>query len=103
MDTRDQARQREDEYFARKEFDRRKQFEEEKWQKMAAEERERQKKLHWMRCPKCGSEMVEIDYEGILLDKCSHCLGIYFDNGELEHMLEKQKGFARKLFSIFRD
>jgi Zn-finger nucleic acid-binding protein len=103
MDNKDEARRREDEYFARQEFDRRKKAEEEKWQKMAAEERERQKELHWMHCPKCGSEMVEIDYEGSLLDKCTHCLGVYFDNGELEHMLEKQKGFARKLFGIFKD
>ena len=40
--------------------------------------------LHHMRCPKCGLELIEIDYKGIKVDKCSECEGVWLDSGELE-------------------
>ena len=42
-----------------------------------------------LRCPKCGSNFVEEDYEGILFDRCSRCNAIYFDAGEVEQLLGK--------------
>ncbi len=40
---------------------------------------------HWMKCPKCGSDMQEIDISyGLHLDDCTVCGGIYLDFGELE-------------------
>ena len=43
--------EKEEEYFARLEFERKKKFEEEKHKKMAQEEKNRLKNLHFMRCP----------------------------------------------------
>ena len=57
--------EREEEYFARMEFERKKKTEEEKQKKMAEREKKRLKELHSMRCPKCGMELIEIDYKGI--------------------------------------
>lgn len=59
---------------------------------------------HWMKCPKCGKELVEVDLSGVKVDQCTDCMGIFFDKGELELLLEAQgpKGFLggiRKLFS----
>lgn len=42
------------------------------------------KELHWMRCPKCGEQMEEKDKEGVKIDLCNGCGGIYFDKGEFE-------------------
>lgn len=39
-------------------------------------ERQRLKALHYMRCPKCGAELVAIAYHGIELDKCTACQGV---------------------------
>ena len=103
MDVSNVSKKKEDEYFARLEFERLKKQLEEQDARMEEEERENLKDLHWMRCPKCGHEMVEIDFKGIILDKCSHCLGIYFDNGELEDLLSKKAGFMTKMFKIFKD
>ena len=103
MDFSGPRKKQEDEYFAREEFDRRKKAAEEAYEKMKVEEKAKQKELHWMHCPKCGSEMVEIDYEGISLDKCTHCLGIFFDNGELEQLLTSKGGFVRKMLNVFKD
>ncbi len=52
--------EREEEYFARIEFERKKKTEEEKQKKMAEEERTKLKDFHYMKCPKCGMELIEI-------------------------------------------
>ncbi len=103
MESNKPSKKMEDDYFARQEFDRIKQKKEEQLAKMAEEEKLELKKLHWMHCPKCGTEMVEIEYEKITLDKCPGCLGIYFDNGELDELMNKQSGFMSKFFKVFKD
>ena len=96
------AKKAEDEYFAKLEFERKKKKLEEEHHQMKAEERKRLKEQHWMRCPKCGMEMVELEFEGVKIDKCSECLGIYLDDGELDQLLEQKKegvfGRFSKLF-----
>ncbi len=56
---------------------------------------------HWMKCPKCGADMQEIEMDGILVDKCGGCEGIYFDRGELELMIEAHKGGLSRLKKLF--
>lgn len=34
-------------------------------------------------CPDCGKNMDKVYFNGIIVDKCSDCNGILFDNGEL--------------------
>ena len=75
--------EKEEEYFVRMEFEKKKKIEEEKHKRLAEEEKERLKKLHYMQCPKCGMELIEIDYKGIKIDECSECEGIWLDAGEL--------------------
>jgi len=67
----------------------------------ADEERRRreeaqQKELYWMRCPKCGGEMVESPFEALVLDRCTRCKGVFFDDGELSILrklaLEGERG-----------
>ncbi len=94
--------EREGEYIVRKEYERLKQLEEEKHRKLAAEEKKRLKELHHMRCPKCGMELIAIDYKGIEVDKCSECEGIWLDAGELEVVSKLEKPSIDKLFSVFR-
>ena len=99
-----EARKQEEEYFARIEFDKRKKALKEKQSRIKKEEKIRLKEEHWMHCPKCGMEMVEISFEGIKVDKCTECLGIFFDNGEVEQLVEKNKpGFLGRMTSIFKD
>ena len=37
-----------------------------------------------MRCPKCRADMEPVVYEGIEIDRCGVCNGIWFDAGELD-------------------
>lgn len=94
--------EKEDEYFARIEFERKKKIEEEKHKKLAEEERRKLKELHFMRCPKCGMELIEIDYRSIKVDKCSECDGIWLDAGEMEKVSAFEKTGLDKLFSVFK-
>lgn len=65
---------------------------------------ERLKAVHWMKCPKCGHEMKEFTLSGIFLDQCTQCKGIYFDQGELDTLLNTraQKSFLDALWKWLR-
>lgn len=67
-------------------------------------EREARKAQHWMRCPKCGGQMVEVDLAHIKVDECEACKGIYFDHGELETLIDSQEpqGFLTGLKRLLR-
>jgi hypothetical protein len=94
--------EKEEEFFARMEFEEKKKIEEEKHRRLAEEEKERLKNLHYMQCPKCGMELIEIDYKGIKIDECSECEGIWLDAGELETVAKLEKSGLDKFFSIFK-
>jgi len=44
-----------------------------------------------MICPTDKSAMVVVNYEGIELDYCAECCGVWFDSGELELLLGKMQ------------
>ena len=84
------------------EFEKKKKQEEEKQKKLAEVEKKKLKELHDMKCPKCGMELIEIDYKSIKIDKCSGCEGVWLDAGELETVSQLEKTGLDKLFSVFR-
>jgi len=47
-----------------------------------------------IRCPKCRSDMEQIDYEGTEIDRCTICKGIWFDAGEFDVMRDRQAAAA---------
>lgn len=98
----DKPSEREEEYFARKEFERKKKLEEALQKKLAEDERRKLKELHYMKCPKCGMALIEIDYKNIRVDKCSDCAGIWLDSGELEAILESEESAVLKIFKLFK-
>ncbi len=75
----DKPTDQEEEYFARQEFERKKKAEEERHKKLEEEEKSRLKELHYMRCPKCGMQLVEIDYCRIKIDRCTACDGVWLE------------------------
>jgi uncharacterized protein len=94
--------EKEEEFFVRMEFEKKKKIEEEKHKRLAEEEKKRLKELHYMQCPKCGMELIEIDYKGIKIDECSECEGIWLDAGELAAVAKLEKTGLDKFFSIFK-
>ena len=98
----DKPSKAEDEYFARQELERRKKWAAEQTKKMAADEQEKLKQAHWMKCPKCGRDLQEIAFHGVKVDQCSNCGGIFLDAGELEQIEKHDAGVINRVFSIFR-
>ncbi len=93
--------EKEEEYFARQMFETKQKVEQEKQQKLAEAERQKAKELHFMKCPKCGMNLLEIDYKSIKVDRCSSCEGIWLDTGELARIVKLEKGALDRLFSVF--
>lgn len=44
-----------------------------------------------MQCPKCQADMEVVNYEGVDIDRCSNCFGLFFDHMEKED-LKKLRG-----------
>lgn len=93
--------EKEEAFFARQEFEKKKKLEEEKQKALAAEQKKKAKELHYMKCPKCGMDLIEIDYKTIKIDKCSACEGVWLDAGEMDEVAKMDKGGLDKLFSVF--
>ena len=63
-----------------------------------------EKAAHWMRCPKCGSQMKEVAMGGVIVDQCGSCGGVYFDAGEFDALSRSGQvsPALKKLFSWMR-
>lgn len=94
----------EEEYIARQEAEKLKKLRAAVAEALAEEEKKKLKEQHWMRCPKCGQQLTEVDFQGLRLDKCFTCGGHWFDNGELETWIEKHEshGMLGKLTGFFK-
>ena len=93
--------EKEEEYFIRMEFEKKRNLEEEKRRKLGIEEKKRLKDLHYMRCPKCGMQLIEIYYNGVHTDKCSGCGGIWLDTGEFEALSKTDSSVLTGMFRLF--
>lgn len=94
--------EKEEEYFKRLEFGKKQRIEEEKQKALVEKEKTKPKDLHFMHCPKCGMNLIEIDYKEVRVDKCSSCEGIWLDAGELEMISSKDKRFLDNFFGVFK-
>lgn len=94
--------EKEEEYFKKQEIEKLKKLQEEKEKQLKEEEKKKLKELHFMKCPKCGMDMQEIEYKNIKIDKCFSCEGIFLDKGELEEVIRKEgEGLLKKISKIF--
>jgi hypothetical protein len=92
----------EEEYFTRLELERRKTAELDTRRVVAEAERARLRELHYMKCPKCGRDLVEIDYRDLKVDKCTGCEGVWLDPGELEAVGRVERSTFDRVFGAFR-
>lgn len=92
----------EEEYFAREDLAKIQKLAEEKREKMALEEKEKLKALHWMHCAKCGHDLHAVAFRGVTIDKCFNCGGVFLDNGELEKLAGNESGVMNAVLSLFK-
>ena len=93
---------REDEYFLKLEAEKIKKMRASLDNKREEDSKQKRKETHWMKCPKCGSDLQEINYQNVMVDTCAECKGIWLDHGELELLAKGEaqvtKGFLSRLF-----
>lgn len=90
----DKPSRNEEEYFARREAELRKERQE------AADRQalETELKSHYMKCPKCGHDLATEQYHGIEVDRCTNCNGVWFDAGETEQLIDEGEGVLSSVF-----
>lgn len=47
-------------------------------------------------CPKCQESMRTYERNGVNVDQCTSCKGIFLDRGELEALINAESGFSEK-------
>lgn len=46
-----------------------------------------------LRCPKCQGGMKSFERNGIFIDRCTQCGGLFLDRGELERLVEAEAAY----------
>jgi hypothetical protein len=82
----DKPSKNEDEYFARAEAERLKLMREQE----AASRVARERHSHFMKCPKCGATLQTEALQGIQVDRCPECHGIWLDHDEIATLMKHQ-------------
>ena len=49
-----------------------------------------------MTCPKCESEMRSYERNGVTVDQCTGCRGIFLDRGELERLVDAEGSYYER-------
>jgi uncharacterized protein len=49
-----------------------------------------------MNCPKCENEMRSYERNGVTVDQCTGCRGIFLDRGELERLIDAESSFYER-------
>jgi uncharacterized protein len=91
----------EDEYFAKVNAELLKAQREKLDAERAAAKRESDKQTHYMKCPKCGSDLQEESHGPIKIDRCTNCSGVWLDSGELEIISQADESRGGGLFGLF--
>lgn len=76
----DHPTRNEDEYFARQNA----QLVKELRARLDAERLVQERQAHYMKCPKCGADLVEKEVANVKLDTCPDCHGLWIDQGEID-------------------
>ncbi|HEX9242508.1 MAG TPA: zf-TFIIB domain-containing protein [Anaeromyxobacter sp.] len=99
------ASQSEEEYFVREDAEKKRRLALQAAKDAVAAEKKRLRDLHWMRCPKCGMELHEVDFGGMDVDVCFTCNGVFLDQGELQSILKTEKhtvGVMGSILNLFK-
>lgn len=49
-----------------------------------------------MNCPNCNVALVMTDRQGVEIDYCPQCRGVWLDRGELDKIIERSSNFSAK-------
>ena len=48
-------------------------------------------------CPKCSGEWNTHERNGVVIEECAGCQGVFLDRGELERLIDAESDYLAKL------
>ena len=45
-------------------------------------------------CPKCQGDMRQYERNGVHVDQCTECRGVFLDRGELERLIDAERAWT---------
>lgn len=46
-----------------------------------------------LNCPKCQADMRQYERNGVHVDQCTECRGVFLDRGELERLIDAERAW----------
>ena len=62
---------------------------------------EQEAKAAGLDCPRCDGKLFETEYNGIVVDACNKCTGVWLDASELVHLAVKEEKTTGWLGGLF--
>ena len=91
----------EEDFFAAEELEKLRKLHAENEAAKSAAQKEEQRKLHHMHCPKCGSRLQEMVLRSVHADHCFGCRGTWLDEGEVEKLAGHEPATMRAILDFF--
>jgi uncharacterized protein len=86
MSTENKPSRNEDEYFAKQNAE----LVIQQRARLAAEQSEAERRTHLNKCPRDGYDLRVAELQGVQVETCDHCGGLWLDRGELEVIASHQ-------------
>lgn len=48
-------------------------------------------------CPKCSGTWQTVRRNGVVIERCAHCQGVFLDRGELERLIDAESEYLSSL------
>lgn len=90
------------EYFGKSDIRKIQKIAQSKREKLAKDEIERLRHLHWRRCAQCGMELEPIPFKGVTIHKCFNCNGVFMEPGTLEMLCGEESHIVESLLDLFK-
>ena len=90
----DKPSKNEDEYFVKQDAE----LLQKKRAQLDAATRAAERKSHFMKCPKCGGDLLTEEFHGVQLDRCGECHGLWLDADEIDAVVaHEDHGVIRRV------
>lgn len=57
------------------------------------------RQAHFMKCPRCGGDLKEVEHHNVKVDRCVDCGGVWLDAGEVELLEHAHESGVTRFFS----
>lgn len=92
----------ETDYFIKEDMENRHRISEENKRKQKSEKEAALKNLHFMKCPKCGHDLITKRISYIDIDQCENCGTLVLAPKDVDKFLAEEKSILKSLVDFFK-